>query len=132
MKRWLRKIGALLFCSGLLMLSAYLSYLCTRAKLVPAPIRAFRSNPTPFRAFVASVRKGDQEHPTSDLRGVSRIRIESNYVFFIFANLPPDSIQVIGCSLQAEEENLAIPLLDRQKTFRFERLEPQWFYWEYD
>jgi hypothetical protein len=65
--------------------------------------------------------------------GVSDLRLESDYALFIFAGRPPDAIEVLGCPLRPNQRPSAIPSrYAKRNTYRFEMIDSQWFYWQFE
>ena len=136
MRSFLTKFGAILAYVATLALCVYLTFTLTRSTLVPFPVRMFQSDPGAFRdCFDLISRNETQGRVTATLasHGVSHIRIDHDYVFFIFKGLPPDAIEVIGRPLRQDQHPWTLPghYINRN-TFRFERLDHEWFYWQFE
>jgi hypothetical protein len=137
MKKCLRVSAALVVSLGVLVLTWYLSYLVTRTAWVPAPIRAYYSNSEAFSRQVAAIRRDGPKagRVTTELAsyGVRYIGLESDCVVFIFAGMPPDAIEVLGCPLQhSRHPSGIITDFNNRNTYSFVMLNNEWFYWQYD
>ena len=128
---------------GLLLVPAVATYYIAKTAYVPGPIRLFHSHAESFRAFAERVRAGE---PVNAERSRSigcyecTISVDGDYLFFYISNLPPEPVQLIGCRLHQGHQNpeqhpsriLARPAYAHYMTYRFEMLDNDWFYWEYD
>jgi hypothetical protein len=137
MNKAIAKVGLPLAYPGLMVLAVFCTYTLTRCSFVRAPLRAFYSDPGAFRDYVDAWKQGDARESgvgrALASHGVSSIRVESNYVFFIFPGLPPDAYEVIGCPLEEGLEPTDLPRsYTNRKTFHFEMIDREWFYWQFD
>jgi len=123
-----------------LLLTAAGTYLVARLIYVPTPIRIFRANAAPFREYVELIRKGEKPGMTQGLAPYElRISVDDTYVLFMFPNLPPEPVVLIGCRWRPIKDQhdhpsqiLGDPKQGTRMTYRFAMLDSDWFYWEYD
>jgi len=115
-----------------------------RVLWTPLPVRAFRANQREFQDYVDSIREEIRVNHSSSQRkvppyfrdlGVTRIRVESGCVLFYFPTIAIDSIEEVGCLVDARADVGAIVSHAKDKrvyTFNVLDFHDNWFFWKYD
>jgi hypothetical protein len=143
MKKAIRRLALVTVYAALVFVPLGCTYFVTKMIYVPSPIRIFRHREKSFREYVELVRRGA---PQAELRAHHlaqydlTITVDGPYVFFAFANMAPLPNELIGCRLHQDYKDpaqhpsrvLAEPQYKHLKTYRFELLDSDWFYWEFD
>lgn len=131
-------LGLHYFVSILLMIvSCSGTFLLTRSTWVREPVRTFYSNPSLFEMTWRHIQSEGPDSKALEMDkarlGVRYYSVEKGYVFFYIPNLPPDAMEVYGCSLDEKHrpESVIYRFPDRN-TFEFNVLDNHWFYWLYD